>query len=125
MAITAEQVKEALTAYNLTAADFVINCIVTKVNAVEQCMIDAGADECDITLALTYLSVLLVWVSGPTQQESVRSIGGASVSFKYPNDPYKSLTYLIGLYDTTGCTSDLIPDDPSKPVNLFDTVGGC
>ena len=122
--ITAEQVKEYFASIGITLPDFMVDCIVEKVNQVEQCMIDGGYSQCDITMSLLIASAL-IGISMGARKVSSQSADVVSQSYQYESidDLQDILVNNLAQFDPNGCTSPVIPTK-LNPSFLF-TVKGC
>ena len=110
MAITSEQVTEYFASVGITLPSFMIDCIVEKVNTVEQCMIDNGYAACDITMSLL-LAAGLIGISMGAKKVSSNSVDVVSESYRFESldDLQSLLDANLALYDPAGCTNSVTP----------------
>ena len=122
--ITAEQVTEYFASLGITLPSFMIDCIVEKVNTVEQCMIDGGYSDCDITMSLL-IAAALIGISMGARKVSSNSVDVVAESYKYESltDLQDILNNNLSLYDPNGCTDSVTPTKVN-PSFLF-TVTPC
>ena len=108
--ITSEQVKEYFASVGITLPDFMIDCIVEKVNTVEQCMVDAGYSACDITMSLLLASAL-IGISMGARKVSSNSVDVISEAYKYEtlSDLQDIISNNLAMYDPSGCADKVTP----------------
>ena len=121
--ITAEQVKQQLSALGYTIPDFMIDAYLCKLAGIQDCLDAAGYDECDIVLIQIYAVTLMALTAYTQRIKSQGAPSGASRSFDYTGDVTNLREQLTAL-DTSGCTANL-PIDVGSSVGLFLVVGGC
>lgn len=121
--ITAEQVKQQLSALGYTIPDFMIDAYLCKLSGIQDCLDAAGYDECDIVLIQIYAVTLMALTAYTQRIKSQGAPSGASRSFDYTGDVTNLRDQLTAL-DTSGCTANL-PIDVGSSVGLFLVVGGC
>lgn len=109
------QAQEILAALGIKLPDLVVQALVDQVNSVYACLQAQGYPDSTITLILTYLLSLLGVVSAYKYVSSERAPSGAARSYKFGTlaEGYAQFVGLIELWDKSGCTADLIPDDPA------------
>lgn len=123
--ITSCEVKTFLEQYGVTAQDFVINCLIDKVEEKQSCFDAAGYSDCDQSLIALYTVSVLVLGQAPTRIESDKRPSGAARGYENTDfDIIKSsLINNISTIDTAGCVSDLLPN--STDTAFFAVVKGC
>lgn len=121
--ITAEQVKQQLSALGYTIPDFMIDAYLCKLGSIQACLDAAGYDDCDLVLIQVYAVTLMALTAYTQRIKSQGAPSGASRSFDYTGDVTNLRDQLTAL-DTTGCTANL-PIDVGSSVGLFLVVGGC
>jgi len=123
--ITTCEVKKFLEQYGVTAQDFVIDCLIAKVDEKESCFDDAGYSDCDKSLIAMYTVSVLVLGQAPTRINSDKRPSGAARD--YENSDFEiiksSLINNISTLDTAGCVNDLLPN--STDTAFFAVVKGC
>lgn len=127
--LTIDQAREFLASLGIVLPEFLLQALVDQVNMVYQCLVDAGYPASTITLILTYLLALLAVVQTYKYVTSERAPSGASRSYKFGTlgDGYKMYLSLLQMWDKTGCTDGLIPDDPTSDSSggMWIAGGGC
>jgi hypothetical protein len=119
--ITAEQVKQQLSALGYTVPDFIIDAYLCKLSSIEQCLEAHGYDECDVMLIQVYAVTLMALTAYNQRIKSQSAPSGASRSFEYTDNVLSMRDALLAL-DKYGCTADL-PIDVGSKVGFFDVVG--
>ncbi|MBF4176839.1 DUF7370 family protein [Lelliottia nimipressuralis] len=121
--ITAEQVKQQLSALGYSIPEFMIDAYLCKLDSIQECLEASGYDECDVILIQVYAVTLMALTAYSQRIKSQSAPSGASRSFEYSGDVTSMRDALLAL-DTSGCTSAL-PIDVGCSVGFFDVVGGC
>ena len=121
--ITAEQVKQQLSALGYSIPEFMIDAYLCKLDSIQECLEASGYDECDLILIQVYAVTLMALTAYSQRIKSQSAPSGASRSFEYSGDVTSMRDALLAL-DTSGCTSGL-PIDVGSSIGFFDVVGGC
>ena len=116
--ITSEQAKQYLQSQGIdagTTPDFIIIGWVELANSVNDCL-DANYSANTALLIQCYLISLMAYAQSDKMLSSQTSPSGAARSFKYKNfaDRWKAQLNLLRGLDKSGCTTDLIPPDPTQ-----------
>lgn len=109
--ITLSQLKEFLLQYGITAPDFILQCIIDTVDAIEPCLTAAGKTDCEKILIASYACALLVISQGATRVDSEKLPSGAARSYDVTSfkDQQKMLYNNLQALDTGNCTGAIIP----------------
>ncbi|MCT4709499.1 hypothetical protein MUA04_04755 [Enterobacteriaceae bacterium H11S18] len=121
--ITAEQVKQQLSALGYTIPEFMIDAYLCKLDSIQECLEAAGYDDCDVVLIQVYAVTLMALTAYSQRIKSQSAPSGASRSFDYSGD-VTSMRNSLSALDTAGCTESL-PIDVGSSVGLFMVVGDC
>ena len=123
--ITTCEVKEFLKQYGVTAQDFIIDCLIAKVEEKEACFDDTGYSDCDKSLIALYTVSVLVLGQAPTRIESDKRPSGAARAYENTDSDIikSSLINNIATLDTAGCVNSLLPN--STDTAFFAVVKGC
>lgn len=122
--ITIDELKEYFASIGIILPDVILNCIVTKVNSVSDCMINGGYDECDITMSMLVAGAL-IGISMGARKVSSQAVKGISQSFKYDSlsELQTMLENILNIYDPNGCTDSIIPAKVAS--GFIMTLTGC
>lgn len=122
--ITSPQIKEYFASLGIVLPDFMIDCIVEKVNSVEPCMTGNSYSLCDITMSLLIASGL-IGISMGARKVTSQKADIVSQNYQYDSidDLQSILTNNLAQFDPSGCTNSIIPTK-KNPSFLF-TVSGC
>lgn len=126
--ITIEQAKEYLDSVGITLPDFILQALVDQANSIQDCL-DSHYPASTALLIQLYLIGLMGLSQGDKYISSQTAPSGASRSFRYQSfaDRWKgSLSLLTGL-DKFGCTTGVLPPDPtvSAYAGIWIGKGGC
>lgn len=121
--ITAADVNQMLSELGCSVPSLVIDAILTKVNSISNCLVVHDYSEADQLLILIYSACLLAQMQGVRKIASQSASSGASRSFKYDDEGFKSMYSLLRNLDIHGCTDCLGISRANKP--FFAVVGGC
>lgn len=116
--ITVDEATAYLAELGLALPASVVTCLVEKANSVQACLDGAGYVACDQTLIGLYLFGMLAISSGARRIKSQGAPSGASRSFDY-QDQLRQLRAMLGVLDTSGCTTALQPVDPNVSAGLW------
>ncbi len=127
--ITTEQAKEYLSSIGIdNVPDFIIAAWITQITTVEDCL-TANYDEGTALLIQCYLLSLFALGSSDKYISSQTAPSGASRSFRYKDfsDRWKAQLNLLKSLDKEGCTTDLIPSDPTQTAfaGIWISKGSC
>lgn len=126
--ITVEQAQEYLDSAQIVLPSLIVKLLVDRANSAEPCLVGAGHDDGTITLVLLTLVKLMATLNADARVTSQTSPSGASRSFRYAElgHAWKSLTGFLRQMDTNGCTTGLIPPNPTASnCALFVSPGPC
>lgn len=113
--ITPDEAKEYLDTVGVTLPDFLLAALVEQVNTIDDCL-SANYSNSTALLIQCCLIGLMGLGQGDRYISSQSAPSGASQSFRYQsfNDRWAGLLSLLRGLDKHGCTTDLIPPDPTK-----------
>jgi hypothetical protein len=113
--MTLEQAKEYLASVGVTLPDFLLQAFLDTVNSINECL-EANYPPATQLLIQMYLLGLMGLGAGDQYISSQTAPSGASRSFRYQSlgDRWRSLTNMLRMYDTKGCTDGLVPPDPTQ-----------
>lgn len=115
MELTLAQAKEFLTSLGLwVPPDALLQLIVDQINSIDECLAAAGYPPSTIGLIKYYLLALIGIVQTNRYVTSERAPSGASRSYAFGtlSQGYNQYLNLLHMYDKSGCTDGLIPEDP-------------
>lgn len=125
---TLDQLKEFLASMGIPIPpDFVLQAWLDQVAIIQPCMDGAGYPASTQLLIYLYLLGLFAVSYGNKYISSQTAPSGASQSFRYNNlvDQYRGVKNLLNGLDTSGCTDDLVPQEPGPSAGLWVSKGGC
>lgn len=127
--ITEEQAKQYLQSQGIdNVPDFILSAWVEQVNSIQDCL-DANYSENTALLIQCYLISLMAYGQSDKYISSQTAPSGASRSFKYKNfsEKWKGQLNLLRALDKSGCTTSLIPPDPTVTAfgGIWISKGGC
>ncbi len=126
--VTKEKAKEYLESQGITLPDFVLDALVEQVNSIQDCL-DANYPASTALLIQLYLLGLMGLGQGDKYISSQTAPSGASRSFRYQSfsDRWKGALNLLRGLDKKGCTTGLIPPDPTNKAfaGVWIGKGGC
>lgn len=114
--ITTEQVTQYLQTQGISGVpDFILEAWIEQANSIQDCL-DANYSVNTALLIQCYLISLFALGSSDAYISSQTAPSGASRSFNYKSlsERWKSQISLLNKLDKNGCTSDLVPDDPTN-----------
>ncbi|MFY1885193.1 DUF7370 family protein [Achromobacter xylosoxidans] len=126
--VTIDQAKQYLEGQGIVLPDFVLAALVDQANSIQECL-DAHYTPATALLIQLYLLALMGLGQGDRYISSQTAPSGAARSFRYQGFADRwigTLSLLRGL-DKFGCTSGLIPPDPTKKAfaGMWIAKGGC
>lgn len=112
--ITLDQAKQYLDSVGIAIPDFMLTALIEQANSVQECLA-LHYTPAVATLIQAYLLALFALGQGDKYISSQTAPSGASRSFRYQNfaDRWKASVSLLNGLDTHGCTSHLVPADPT------------
>lgn len=112
--ITLAQAKQYLDGVGITIPDFMLEALLEQANSVQECL-ELHYTPATATLIQAYLLALFALGQGDKYISSQTAPSGASRSFRYANfgDRWKASVSLLSKADPFGCTSHLVPADPT------------
>jgi len=127
--ITTEQAQQYLNTQGInTVPDFILDAWVELLNEIQDCL-DEHYSEGVALLIQCYLLALMAYGQGDRYIASQHAPSGASRSFRYHSfaDRWRGMLALLHGLDVHGCTTSLIPPDPTNPARagLWVARGGC
>lgn len=127
--VTLDQAKEYLTSQGITIPDFILSALVDQANSIQECL-DAHYAPSTALLIQVYLLALMGLGQGDKYVSSHTAPSGASESFRYQSfsDRWKGSLNLLRALDKYGCTTALIPADPTAApafAGIWIGKGGC
>lgn len=126
--VTQEQAKEYLVSQGISLPDFILTALVEQANSIQECL-DANYTSATALLIQMYLLGLMGLGQGDKYISSQSAPSGASRSFRYGSfaDRWKGSLGLLRGLDKNGCTSALIPADPTQQAfaGIWIAKGGC
>lgn len=126
--VTQEQAKEYLVSQGISLPDFILTALVEQANSIQECL-DANYTPATALLIQMYLLGLMGLGQGDKYISSQSAPSGASRSFRYGSfaDRWKGSMGLLRGLDKNGCTSALIPADPTQQAfaGIWIAKGGC
>lgn len=114
MDLTLADARTFLASLGITIVDPLLQLIVNKINALDECFEANGYSPDDIGLIKYYLLALLGINQTTRNVTSQRAPSGAARSFAFgtPSQGHQQYLGLLQTLDLTGCTDSLIPIDP-------------
>lgn len=126
--VTSEQAKEYLDSVGINLPSFILDALVEQANSIETCL-SANYSPATALLIQSYLIGLMALAQGDKYISSQSAPSGASRSFRYGSfaDRWKGSLGLLRGLDKNGCTSALIPADPTQQAfaGIWIAKGGC
>ena len=126
--ITTEQASQYLESVGITLPDFILAALVEQANSIQECL-DAHYSPATALLIQSYLLGLMALGSGDKYISSHTAPSGASESFRYQSfsDRWKGTLNLLRGLDKYGCSTSLIPPDPTNTAfaGIWIGKGGC
>lgn len=126
--VTSEQAKEYLDSVGINLPSFILDALVEQANSIEMCL-SANYSPATALLIQSYLIGLMALAQGDKYISSQSAPSGASRSFRYGSfaDRWKGSLGLLRGLDKNGCTSALIPADPTQQAfaGIWIAKGGC
>ena len=126
--LTLEQAREYLASLGVALPDAVLQLLVDQVNTIDDCL-TANYAVGTAALIRHYLVGLLGIANGDRYVSSQTAPSGASQSFRYLDlaSRWRSTSGLLRSLDTKGCTTSLVPPDPTVTAHagLWVARGGC
>lgn len=126
--ITTEQATQYLESVGITLPDFILAALVEQANSVQECL-DAHYSPATALLIQSYLLGLMALGQGDKYISSNTAPSGASESFRYQSfaDRWKGTLSLLRGLDKYGCTTEIIPSDPTNTAfaGIWIGKGGC
>lgn len=115
MELTLEQARQYLASVGVTLPDFMLELLVLRVNEIDDCLIGAGYSDGTAMLIKLYALGLLGLTSGDKYVTSESAPNGASRSYRYGTlaERYTATLRLLEALDRSGCTSGLVPPNPT------------
>jgi len=112
--ITVEQAREYLDSVGVNLPDFLLTALVEQVNTINDCLAEHYSPAVAL-LIQCYLLGLMGLAQGDKYISSQTAPSGASRSFRYLAfaDRWKGLLGLLRGLDKYGCTTGLVPPDPT------------
>lgn len=112
--ITTEQANQYLQSVGITVPAFMLEALLEQANSIEDCLA-LHYTPAVATLIQAYLLALFALGQGDKFISSQSASSGAARSFKYVSfsDRWKAGVALLTKADKHGCTSHLVPDDPT------------
>lgn len=112
--ITTAQAQQYLAGVGITIPDFMLEALIEQANSVNECL-ELHYTPAVATLVQAYLLALFALGQGDKYISSQTAPSGASRSFRYGNfaDRWKASVSLLTKTDPFGCTSHLVPADPT------------
>jgi|SRR5215217_4371857 len=126
--LTIEQAKDYLASVGITLPDMLLGLLVSKVNAMDPCLIGAGYDDETALLIKYYTLAVFGVVSGDRLVTSQRAPSGAAQTYAYGtlSDNYNKATALLRAFDPSGCSDAIIPMDPTAAsAGIWVAVASC
>lgn len=114
MELTLADARTFLNSLGITIVDPLLQLIVNKINAIDECLEANGYSPDDAGLIKYYLLALLGINQTTRNVTSQRAPSGAARSFAFgtPSQGYRQYLGLLRTLDLSGCTDALIPADP-------------
>lgn len=126
--VTIDQAKQYLEGQGIVLPDFVLAALVDQANSIQECL-DAHYTPATALLIQLYLLALMGLGQGDRYISSQTAPSGAARSFRYQGfaDRWSGTLSLLRGLDKFGCTSGLIPPDPTKKAfaGMWIAKGGC
>lgn len=126
--ITTVQAKEYLESVGITLPDFILQALLEQAGSIQECL-DAHYPPATALLIQSYLLGLMALGQGDKYISSQTGPNGASRSFRYLSfaDRWKASLGLLRGLDKYGCTTSLIPPDPTNTAfaGIWIARGGC
>ncbi|QBH21061.1 hypothetical protein EYC51_17050 [Alcaligenes faecalis] len=127
--ITAEQAQQYLASQGISKVpDFILAAWIELVNSIQGCL-DEHYTPAVALLIQSYLLALMAYGQGDKYISSQTAPSGASRSFRYQGfaDRWRGMLGLLRGLDKHGCTTGLIPPDPTVQAygGLWIAKGGC
>lgn len=126
--ITTEQATQYLESVGITLPDFILAALVEQANSVQECL-DAHYSPATALLIQSYLLGLMALGQSDKYISSHTAPSGASESFRYQSfaDRWKGTLNLLRGLDKYGCTTAIIPPDPTNTAfaGIWIGKGGC
>lgn len=125
--ITLGQAREYLEALGITLPDFVVEALLEVIAAVTPCLAEHYPPAVQRLIRL-YLLSLLSFVQADQYVSSQTAPSGASQSFRHRGfaDRWRGTVAALQALDTAGCTTELVPDDPTAAhAGLWVSTGPC
>jgi len=112
--VNPEQAQQYLSGQGITLPDFVLAALVEQVNGIETCL-SLHYPAATAMLIQLYLLALMGLGQGDKYLSSQTAPNGASRSFRYQSfsDRWKGALNLLRGLDKHGCSTALIPPDPT------------
>lgn len=126
--LTLDQIKEYLASIGIVLPDFVLQLLLDSVNSINECL-EENYDEATANLIRLYLMTLLGVSAADRYVTSQTAPSGASQSFKFKSlsERWNSTLGLLNALDTHGCTTGVIPPNPTTVARggIWIGKGGC